>query len=415
MAVELGKPTHGIENHMKTTLTPPQPPPVITVGVWGWLRTNLFSPWYNAIITLALVLLVCLLAPPFWHWLVREAHWQAVLVNMRLFLIGLYPLEFAWRPLVLLAIIALLLGGSAACHAGLIRQLAQVLGAFLVVLTVFLPGNGRLLTGAVLAALALGVGLRGWVLPGARLWQLGWLLSVPVALLLLHGGRWLGMEHVSTVQWGGVMLTLLLAAIGIVASFPLGLALALGRQSRLPVIRAFSIVYIEVIRGVPLVSILMLFALLLPLFLPSNFGRPDTVLRVLVGLILFNAAYIAENVRGGLQAIPKGQYEAAMAMGLSWLQSMRYIILPQALRAVIPALVGQGISLFKDTSLATIVGVLELLGVAKSVIEQPEWKTIPGGVVFEVFLWTALVYLVFNYTMSYASRRLERALGVGRR
>jgi general L-amino acid transport system permease protein len=147
--------------------------------------------------------------------------------------------------------------------------------------------------------------------------------------------------------------------------------------------------------------------------LPPSFGRPDALLRVVVGLTLFTAAYVAENVRGGLQAIPRGQYEAATALGLTWVQTMCHIILPQALRAVIPALVGQCISLFKDTSLATIVGLLELLGVAKSAIEQPEWKAITGGVVFEVFLFTALVYGLFTYTMSYASRRLEKSLGVG--
>ena len=179
--------------------------------------------------------------------------------------------------------------------------------------------------------------------------------------------------------------------------------------------RWFAIAYIELVRGVPLVSVIMMFSLLLPLFLPASWGRPDTLLRILVGLTLFTAAYVAENVRGGLQAIPRGQYEAATALGLTWVQAMRYIILPQALRAVIPALVGQCISLFKDTSLATIIGALELLGIAKSVIEQSEWKGITGGVVFEVFTFTALVYAVFTYSMSRLSRRLERDLGVGTR
>ena len=211
------------------------------------------------------------------------------------------------------------------------------------------------------------------------------------------------------------MLTLLLACVGIVASFPLGLLLALGRQSTLPVIRLFAIAYIELIRGVPLVSVLMMVALLLPLFLPAGFARPDMLLRVMVGLTLFTAAYVAENVRGGLQAIPKGQHDAAKALGLSWLQSMRHIILPQALQAVIPALVGQFIALFKDTSLVTIVGLLELLGIAKSVLEQPQWKTITGGVVLEVFTVVALIYFVFTYNMSLASRRLEKTLGVGTR
>jgi general L-amino acid transport system permease protein len=243
----------------------------------------------------------------------------------------------------------------------------------------------------------------------------GWLLSLPIVLMVLSGLNRLGLPQVPTTQWGGLMLTLLLACVGIAASFPLGLLLALGRQSSLPVLRLVSIVYIELIRGVPLVSILIMFALLLPLFLPAHISRPDILLRVMGGLTMFTAAYVAENVRGGLQAIPRGQYEAATALGLSWAQSMRYIILPQALRAVIPALVGQFISLFKDTSLATIVGLLELLGIAKNVIEQPQWKAIPGGVVFEVFSCTALVYFVFTYSMSLASRRLEQTLGVGQR
>jgi general L-amino acid transport system permease protein len=201
----------------------------------------------------------------------------------------------------------------------------------------------------------------------------------------------------------------------IVASFPLGLVLALGRQSALPVIRWCAIAYIELVRGVPLVSVLMVFALLLPLFLPVSWGRPSTLVRLLVGMTLFTAAYIAENVRGGLQAIPRGQYEAATALGLTWVQALRYIILPQALRAVIPALVGQCISLFKDTSLATILGALELLGIAKTVIEQAQWKSITGGVVFEVFSFTAIVYCIFTYSMSRFSQRLEHTLGVGTR
>jgi general L-amino acid transport system permease protein len=282
-------------------------------------------------------------------------------------------------------------------------------------LTLLLSGPARLVVGCAALALVLSFVL-GWNVPRTRVvWSVGWLLSIPLALLVLGGVGGEALAHVPTVQWGGLLLTLLLACIGIVASFPLGLLLALGRQSSLPVIRLFSIAYIELVRGVPLVSVLMMFALLLPLFLPAGFGRPDMLLRVVVGLTLFTAAYVAENVRGGLQAIPRGQYEAATALGLTWVQSMRSVILPQALRAVIPALVGQCISLFKDTSLATIVGLLELLGVAKSVIEQPEWKTLPGGVVFEVFTFTALVYFVFTFSMSYASRRLERALGVGTR
>lgn len=395
--------------------SPVLPPPVAATGLLGWLRLNLLSPWYNALLTLLLAGGVALVAGPVWGWVFTEAHWQAVAVNLRLFMVGLYPSGQLWRPGVLLVLLACLFGGSAAHGGGMVRRMGAVLLAGLIVLTLLLVGQGRLIVGGAAFAMVIGYGL-GWSWPHTRvLWNLGWVLSVPIVLAVLGGMGGTGLTPVSTTQWGGLMLTLLLACIGIAASFPLGLVLALGRQSTLPVIRWIAIAYIELVRGVPLVSILMMFALLLPLFLPASWGRPDMLLRVLVGLTLFTAAYVAENVRGGLQAIPRGQYEAATALGLTWVQSMRYIILPQALRAVIPALVGQCISLFKDTSLATIVGVLELLGIAKSVIEQGEWKTLPGGVVFEVFLFTALLYGVFTYSMSRLSQRLEQALGVGTR
>jgi general L-amino acid transport system permease protein len=284
-----------------------------------------------------------------------------------------------------------------------------------VLLTCLLTGAERDIVGGAALALLVGYGMR-WRWPQIRrLWHMGWLLSLPVILVMLGGVEGTRLSPVATTQWGGLMLTLLLAAVGIVASFPLGLMLALGRQSTLPVIRWSAIAYIELVRGVPLVSVLMLFGLLLPLFLPAGWGRPDMLLRLLVGMTLFTAAYMAENVRGGLQAIPRGQYEAATALGLTWVQMMRDIILPQALRAVIPALVGQCIALFKDTSLVAIIGSLELLGIAKSVIEQAQWRSITGGVVFEVFSFTAAVYVVFTYSMSRVSRRLEYTLGVGTR
>ena len=398
-----------------TTRSAALSPPVTTTSGWGWLRANLFDTWYNSLLTLGLVVVAVLLLKPAVHWVVSTAHWRAVTENLRLFTVGLYPSEQLWRPGGLLALIAFLFGGSAARGRGIVRGIATLLFVLLVVLT-FLPiGQARLFVGLSWLCQALGFGLgRTNRLPNA-LWGIGWLLSLPLVMLGLGGLEGVGLVGVSTTQWGGLMLTIVLAFVSIVASFPLGLFLALGRRSTLPVIQLFSGLYIELIRGVPLVSILIMFSLLLPLFLPANLGRPDMLLRAMVGMTLFAAAYVAENVRGGLQAIPAGQYEAATALGLSWVQSMVYIILPQALRAVIPALVGQFIALFKDTSLVTIIGLLELLGIAKSVIEQSQWKTLPGGVVFEVFIFTALIYFVFTYTMSLASRRLEQALGVGRR
>jgi general L-amino acid transport system permease protein len=390
-------------------------PPGATTGVIGWLRANVFSTWYNAVITLALSGLIVLATGPLWRWVLDGATWQAVVVNLRLFAVGLYPVEHLWRPAALLILVAFLCGGSAVHGHGMMRGVGVALLLLCAALTLLPTGRARPMAGLAMLTLVAGAALGRTTAPHSPVWSVGWILSLPVALIVLGGVPGVLVPHVPTTQWGGLMLTLLLACLGIVASFPLGLMLALGRQSTLPVIRLVSIAYIEMMRGVPLVSILMMFALLLPLFLPADITRPDMMLRVVVGLIMFTAAYVAENVRGGLQAIPKGQYEAATALGLSWVQSMRYIILPQALRAVIPALVGQFIALFKDTSLVAIVGLLELLGIAKNVIEQPQWKTIPGGVVFEVFGFTALVYFVFTYSMSLASRRLEQRLGVGRR
>ncbi|MGE3540702.1 MAG: amino acid ABC transporter permease [Candidatus Tectimicrobiota bacterium] len=391
------------------------PPPAGAPGVMRWLRRNVFQTWYNTLITLVLLVVLAWLLFHGGRWVLCQAHWQAVTVNLRLFAVGLYPTEALWRPVLALVYLAGLCGGSTAHQDGIGAMARRRLLVGLLLLTVLLPGQGRLAVGSAALALLGGYGLSRLWPHGRWLWRLGWWLSLPIILTVLGGFSRMGLGSVSTTQWGGLMLTLLLATIGIVASLPLGLLLALGRQSTLPMMRWFAITYIELVRGVPLVSVVMMFALLLPLFLPASWGRPDMLLRLLLGITLFTAAYVAENVRGGLQAIPRGQYEAATALGLTWVQSMRYIILPQALRAVIPALVGQCIALFKDTSLAQIVGVLELLGIAKSVLEQPEWKSITGGVVFEVFLFTALVYGLFTYNMSRLSQRLERQLGVGQR
>jgi general L-amino acid transport system permease protein len=198
--------------------------------------------------------------------------------------------------------------------------------------------------------------------------------------------------------------------VGIVVSFPLGVLLALGRRSRLPAMRWVSIAYIELVRGVPLVTILFMAQVMLPLFLPAGM-TVDRILRAMIGIILFTAAYQAENVRGGLQAIPAGQYEAAYALGLGGVKTTLLIVLPQALRNVIPVLVGQFIALYKDTSLVAIVGLLDLLGIARSIVSQPQFI----GSQREAYLFVTLIYWVFSYVMAYISQRLEVALGVGER
>jgi general L-amino acid transport system permease protein len=241
----------------------------------------------------------------------------------------------------------------------------------------------------------------------------GWVISLPVIILLTHGfsetstGFW---AVATTNLWGGLLLTFLLTVVAILFSFPLGVLLALGRRSELPIVRWFSVGYIELVRGVPLITILFMAQLMLPLFLPDGVTL-DRVLRAMVGITLFSAAYLAENVRGGLQAIPKGQYEAAHALGLSGTQTMIFIILPQALRLVIPILVGQFIAVFKDTALVAIVGLLDLVGIAKTVLAQPEFL----GLQREVYAFISMIYWVLSYGMSYLSQRLEERLGVGKR
>jgi general L-amino acid transport system permease protein len=210
--------------------------------------------------------------------------------------------------------------------------------------------------------------------------------------------------------WGGLLLTILLAVLSTMLSFPIGVALALGRRSRLPVVRVLSIAYIELFRAVPLITILFAADLLLPLFLPGDI-RIDRVLRAIGGFTLFTAAYIAENVRGGLQAIPQGQVEAAQSVGLRGYQINLYVVLPQALRIAIPTNVGQFISLLKDTTLVVIIGLAELLGIGRQVLSQSEWL----GANFEVYVFVGLVFFVLSYSLSQASYRLEEELGVGKR
>ena len=238
------------------------------------------------------------------------------------------------------------------------------------------------------------------------------IVYLPLVLLILNGVSRTSdpLRVVSSNLWGGLLLTLLLTAVGIVVSFPLGILLALGRRSHLPIIKWTSIAYIELVRGVPLVTILFMAQIMLPLFLPAGI-QIDRVVRAMVGIILFTAAYQAENVRGGLQAIPPGQYDAAKAVGLSGLHTTVFIILPQALRNVIPVLVGQFIALYKDTSLVAIVGLLDLLGIAKSIVSQPQFI----GLQREAYLFVTVIYWFVSYFMAHLSQRLEVALGVGER
>ncbi|MDQ7028271.1 MAG: amino acid ABC transporter permease [Ardenticatenia bacterium] len=376
------------------------------------MKDNLLTPWYNAVITVVLTVVIFVVLRAILRWALYEATWDVVLVNLRLFAVGPYPEEAFWRIWMSLGVVSLLAGLSWGVWGG--RNLTPsaivgVLGAVLLVLPV--SSNVKwpmvgILALFILAHLA-SMGRTGFRRP--LVW--GWVLSFFVILFLLKGlGGSTLLTSVPTSKWGGLLLTVLLAIVAIVASFPLGVLLALGRRSELPVVKLFSILYIESVRGVPLVTVLWASAIILPLFFPKGV-RVDNLIRAMVGMTLFSAAYLAENVRGGLQGVPRGQYEAAYALGLNYYQAMRYIILPQALRAVIPAIVGQFIGLFKDTTLVAIVGLLDLLGIALSVIAQPEFI----GLQREVFVFIAAIYWIFTYAMSYSSRRLEARLGVGTR
>lgn len=402
---------------------PAQKPPASQVGVIGWLRTNLFSGIGNSVLTIVTLIGLYYILTGVIGWALN-AFWQPVWDNRKLFAVGQYPADQLLRPAAVLVMVSTLFGLSAGKWGSIMRSLGIGLGALLLLLTIIPIGfQAQLVMAGSLALLLVGYGI-GLRAPLSSKWLVAaWILSLPATFILLAGGitisaagiRWNFAPTVDTNLWGGLMLTMLLAVVGIALSFPIGVLLALGRRSKLPVIKYFCVGYIELIRGVPLITLLFMGMTMLPLFLPSNWGNPSQLVRAMTAITLFSAAYLAENVRGGLQAIPKGQFEAGDALGLSGFDSLRFIILPQALTKVIPAIVGQFIGLFKDTSLASLVGLLELVAVGKAVIQQPEWLGVPGGVAKEVYVFVAIVFFIFSYGMSFASRRLETKLGFGKR
>ena len=391
------------------------PPPRTAIGPIAWLRANLFSGIGSSIVTIVLAVAIAWVVLQVGTWVVTEARWSVVTTNLRLFLIGQFPADQAWRVVANLTLISVLGGLSAGTFGAATRALAITLSAIQVMLAVLilvspigLTASLALFANAALVWIGLALSLR--VSIPRRPLVIGWLLSIPATFLLLNGLGGTFLPTISTNVWGGLLLTVMLAVVGILLSFPLGVLLALGRRSKLPAIRALSTGYIEIVRGVPLVTILFMADIILPLFLPGEW-RLDRVARAMGGITLFSAAYVAENVRGGLQAIPTGQIEAAQALGLSGVKTNLYVVLPQALRSVIPANVGLFISLLKDTTLVTIIGLLELLGISRAILAQPESFVAQ----MEVYVFIAGVFFVLCYAMSQASYRLERQLGVGTR
>jgi general L-amino acid transport system permease protein len=392
-------------------------PPTSEVGVLGWLHHNLFNSKLNGLLTIVLAAIVVLVVTGFGQWAIFDARWGVITENLRLFLVGRYPPEEVWRIWLTLTLLSATTGLSAGSStSGAVRMLANMLmaGQLMLAALILVSGEG------VVASLALVVGA-GMVLltmmaaqrfPVRRLWiSLAWLVTSIAGVLLLAGlGETALLPSVSSNVWGGLLLTMVLSVAGILLSFPLGVALAIGRRSQMPVVRIVSTTYIELIRAVPLITVLFMAQFLFPLVLPEGL-RIDNVIRAIGGITLFSAAYVAENVRGGLQAIPAGQHEAAFAVGLRTWQTTVFIVLPQALRITIPANVGLFISLLKDTTLAYIIGLLEILGIGRAVLANPEWL----GTQFEVYLFIAVVFFVLSYTLSQASYRLEKELGIGER
>lgn len=390
-------------------------PPRLTVGPLAWLRKNLFSTWYNVALTLLAAWLLYILLKPAIEWATTEARWGVIEANLTLFMIGLYPREQIGRVWLTIFILAALIGLSWGVWRNAARGFALIAlgaGVAFIAIALFFGWDvwveWLIAVGSLLVFYFIGLYLpRGTLIAGVA-----WLLYFPLVFFLIAGTRYIAtLPPVESDLWGGLMLTLLLTVVGNFGALPLGILLALGRRSKLPMIRSFSIGFIELIRGVPLITILYMASILLPYFLPIDVPPPERVIRAMVGFIIFEAAYQAENVRGGLQAIDRGQYEAAHALGLNGTQTTVLIILPQALRAVIPALFNSFISLFKDTSLVALIGLFEIVRVARSILAQPEWL----GTHREVFLFAFIIYWAFNLAFTYGSRRMEEALGVGKR
>ena len=369
-------------SYVRVEQAPTLPPPVRARGLVGWMLANLFSRPLNTAMSVVLLLFLVWLLPPIINWAFIDAVWDGtnreaclgpetgacwafVKAKFGQFMYGRYPLDERWRV------------------------------------------N---LTGLLLIA-----GLVPMAMPRVRFKRENavYLLVVfPVVAYFLLVGGFFGLRYIETQLWGGLLVTLVVAIVGIVASLPLGVLLALGRRSKLPVVRFASIAFIELWRGVPLITVLFMASVMLPIFLPPGVNF-DKLLRALIGVALFSAAYMAEVVRGGLQAIPKGQFEGAMALGLSYWQMMRKIVLPQALKLVIPGIVNSFIALFKDTSLVLIIGIFDLLGIVQLNFADSNWSR-PSTEVTG-FVFAAFVFWIFCFSMSRYSIYTERRLHTGHR
>jgi general L-amino acid transport system permease protein len=402
-------------------------PPRVELGPLGWARANLFSSPLNVVLTLVFGLLLGWLAYRTLRFVFVSADWEIVRRNLRLFTVGRYPPDELWRPWAAFYLAVSALAFTVGAGGRLAQARAELYGeevherfsllrrvwplgllgiAILALVRTWLPVV-LLGIGVVVAVVVRSAGRRAPLWLAAKWWLVSGVLLIAAVLVPTVAGG------VPREDWGGLQLTLYVTVVGILVAFPLGVLVALARRSTLPALRAVAIGYVELFRGVPLVTLLIMSRFVLLFMFPTWFDPPGLLTRAMIVIVAFEAAYIAEVVRGGLQAVPNGQVEAAHALGLSPLKTTRRIVLPQALRAVIPAMVGQFISLFKDTSLLSILGFFEILAVAEVVTEQPDFRA--QGLDSITYAFVGFVYWVGCYTMSRESQRLERRLGVGER
>jgi general L-amino acid transport system permease protein len=446
--------THALPPALAFTPKPATPPPPSTIGALGWVRANLFSSVPNALLTIVAAYVTYKFFAFILDWAVFNAVWEAenrrqcldavgrsgacwpgVVAWIPNLIYGLYPKDQVWRidlgavvlvawalplwlPRVkskvaigLSAVLLFPLLASYLFHGGQkdVLWTALIALGLACFLWVWLTTLAEMTTGLTYGALAARLLGGAAASDGARrnIALLAMAALYGLALLLVRG--W-DLPEVPTRFWGGLFLTMVISGIGIAFSLPAGVMLALGRRSEMPLIRGVCVAFIELFRSVPLITILFMFNTMLPLFLPAGV-EVNRLLRAIVAVCLFAAAYMAEIVRGGLQAIPKGQYEAAAAVGLGYWQSTIFIILPQALRVMIPTIVGQFIGLFKDTTLVSIIGLFDLLSMSRAVGEDTRWL----GLFIEPFFFITMIYFVYCFAMSQYSMNLEKRLGAGQR
>ncbi|KKB12803.1 amino acid ABC transporter permease [Devosia geojensis] len=372
-------------SYVREEMVPPQPAPVRTTGVIAWARQNLFATPFDAVMTVIGVAFLIWAIPPIYNFIFPTflggdavppggtvedcraagagACWAYISARMSFFIYGFYPPAEYWRP-----------------------NLVFLLGALLIVPLLWPRA------------------------PFKRINALLFFVVYPIICYYLLNGGVFGLRRVPTEQWGGLLVTLIISLVGIICSMPIGILLALGRQSKLPIIKTLCVMFIELWRAVPLITILFMASIMLPLFMPQG-TTVDKLLRALVGVTLFSSAYLAEVIRGGLQALPRGQYEAASSLGLSYWKSMGLIILPQALKHVIPGIVNSFIALFKDTSLVSIVGIFDLLNTVQAASSDINWSSPTQAVTG--YLFAAFVFWIFCFAMSRYSIWMERRLDTG--